>query len=98
LSSPLRADSSEDDSDVLQAAENEARVCNVTKRHTTVLDRMKKCRRYIDSRLDSDSSGVEDDDEEVSDAQFREMLKLHIQRKKQRKKMRAAPEVRGANY
>ena len=65
----------------------------MTKKHTLAWDKMKSCRRYIDQDpLTSDESDS-DFKNEVTDAQFKEMLKMHLKRKKLRKKMRLAPDV-----
>ena len=90
-------DSSEDDDDVLQCLEKEASGAEITKNHVKAFDKMKKCRRYIEKDLSSDS-----EDEEVEfpvrgpkfdEEGIRSMLDEHVSRKRTRRRIRRAPKV-----
>jgi hypothetical protein len=52
-----------------------------------------KHRRYIERYVDIDSDDSDDDDD-LDDAEFIELFRSHVKRKKLRKKVRANPEVR----
>ncbi len=72
---------------MLLAADAEARHCYVTKRHAMTLYRMRPCRRRIDLRSVTVSDSEEEDEqnnEEVEDEEkiVKEILKIHVKRKK----------------
>ncbi len=90
---PFSPDLSDEDSDVLLAADAEARNCYVTKRHARTLERMRPCSRRIDLRglAMSDEEGNLDEEldeigEEEEEAEVRELLRVHVKRKKLRRK------------
>lgn len=60
-------------------------------------EKMKACRRYIEKNLDHDSDdgcySDPDDDDIATDEFFKDLLQTHIKRKKDRKKMKLAPDV-----
>jgi len=90
-----RESESEAESDVLDAAEEEAKRLPVTKLHVACFDRMKKRKRFIETAdlATDDSDDNEDVEGEVSEKEFLESFQNHLRRKRQRRKVRKAPDV-----
>lgn len=86
--------SDHNDSDVLELAENEAMFAPINRKTTKTFDKMKRRRRKIDKNLTlrGQFSSDEEDDFTLDEEQIKEMLKMHVKRKKLRKKIRTTPE------
>lgn len=89
-------DSDEDDDDVLGCMEREASGAEITKNHVRAFDKTKKCRRYIEKDLSSDS---EEDEvlgrsHKLDEDGIRSLLNDHVIRKRTRRRIRRAPKVR----
>jgi hypothetical protein len=84
---------------VLNATEEESRGREVTKAHTRNFDKMKKSRRFIvqDVITDSDCSD-EDDVPSMDEKDFLELYQNHLRRKRQRRKVRKAPDVSASSF
>ena len=76
--------SSDSDSDVLLAAEDEAKECCITRKHVELFDKIKKRRRIIDRLESSDEEGIDTSD--ITNELFTEMYRAHMKRKKTRRK------------
>ena len=81
--------SSDSDSDVLLAAEDEAKECCITRKHVELFDKIKKRRRIIDRLESSDEEGIDTSD--ITNELFTEMYRAHMKRKKTRRKIRNQP-------
>ena len=81
--------SSDSDSDVLLAAEDEAKECCITRKHVELFDRIKKRRRIIDRVESSDDESIDTSD--ITNEYFTEMFRAHMKRKKTRRKIRNQP-------
>ena len=84
--------SSDSDSDVLLAAEDEAKGNPITRQHVELFDKIKKRRRIIERICSKDSSDEDAvDTSEITNELFTEMFRAHNKRKKLRRKIRNQP-------
>ena len=81
--------SSDSDSDVLLAAEDDSKECTMTRKHVELFDRIKKRRRIIEKIDTSDEDAV--DTADITHEYFTDMFRAHIKRKKLRRKIRNQP-------
>ena len=91
----------DDDSDYLQAAEDEARGMPLHSRLVKAFDKsLESCRRrrrYIERNFDLSDDDLDDTSgrshRPMTDTEFKELFQSHTKRKRLRKKIRANPEV-----
>ena len=98
----LQTDSEEDDSDALDAAEEEAKLEPVTRKHVEAYDKIKRRHRFIDPDLYKGEFSSEDDvaasEAEqssvftVTEQDFIALFRAHVKRKKLRRKIRTNPD------
>merc|ERR1711981_917515 len=81
--------SSDSDSDVLLAGEDEAKECPITRKYVELFDKIKKRRRILEKINDSDEDSIDTSD--ITHEYFTEMFRSHIKRKKLRRKIRNQP-------
>lgn len=96
---PYRDRASDSDSDVLQAAEDEADLAPITTKHVEAFDRIKRQRRYIDPKLlEGEFSSDDEDPIDVTEQDFISLFRSHVKRKRLRRKIRANPDLEEVRF